>query len=51
MIGIKAHIMEVDIVFCLPSICVLDLENYKNIIFSPLVRDSTQNDVAQPVQA
>ena len=30
----------VDIVFCLPSICVLDPEKSKNIIFSPWGREN-----------
>ena len=41
----------VDTVICPPSICVLGLEKYKNIIFSPWSRDDIQNDVAQPVRA
>ena len=33
--GVQLQFPTVDIVFCLPSICVLDPENFKNIIFSP----------------
>ena len=41
----------VDTVFFPPSICVPDPKNPKNIIFSPWVCKSIQDDVAQPVRA
>ena len=37
-------------IFCLSSICVLNLEKYKIIIFSAWGHENIQNDVAQPVQ-
>ena len=33
-------LIGVDTVFCLPSICVLDLEKSKNIIFSTWVHEN-----------
>ena len=39
----------VDTVFCQPSICVLDLEKPKNIIFSPWGHENIYSGVVQPV--
>ena len=39
-----------DIVFCLPSIYVLDPKKSKKFIFSPWGFENIQNDVAQPVR-
>ena len=39
----------VDTIFCLPSICVLDLEKPKNIIFSPWGHENIYSGVVQPV--
>jgi len=36
----------IDTVFCLPLICMPDLEKSKNIIFSPWGYENIQNDVA-----
>ena len=41
----------VDNVFCLSSICMLDPENSKNIIFSPWGRGNIQINVVQPIRA
>ena len=46
----KQSMLGVDIVFCLPSIC-LDPENFKNMIFSPWGCENIYIDVAQPVRA
>ena len=43
--------VAVDTVFCSPSICMLDFENSKNIIFSPWGHGYIQIDVAQPIRA
>ena len=40
----------VDIVFCQPSICVLDPKNPKNIIFSPWGHKNIYNGVVQPIR-
>ena len=45
-----AFLVAIDTIFSLPSICVQDLEKYKNIIFSPWGHKNIQNDVAQPAR-
>ena len=42
---------SVDTIFYLPSICMLDPEKSKNIIFSPWGRENIQNSVVRPVRA
>ena len=55
MLGISPSAMVhklnvcVDIVFYLPSICMPDLEKYKNLIFSPWGHQNIYNGVAQLV--
>ena len=41
---------SVDTIFYPPSICMPNLEKYKNIVFSPWGHENIQNDMAQPVQ-
>ena len=41
----------VDTIFYPPSICMLDPEKFKNIIFSPWGRKNIQNSVVRPVRA
>jgi len=41
--------VTIDIVFCLPLICVSDPKNFKNINFSPWGQENIYIDVAQPV--
>jgi len=45
------RLVVVDTIFYLPTICVLDLENSKNIVFSPRGRRNISIDVVQPVWA
>ena len=52
-IAIDIYIFKIpnlDTVFCLPSICVPNPENSKNIIFSPWGHGNIYIDVAQPVR-
>ena len=46
----KKPFLDVDTVFCSPSICVLDLKKSKNIIFSPWGCEDIQNDMGQLVR-
>ena len=43
--------MDVDTVFCLPSICVPDPRKSKNIVLSLQGHEDIQNNVEQPVRA
>jgi len=43
-------VKAVDTIFCPPSICMLDPEKSKNIIFPPWVCENIQNDMVQPAQ-
>ena len=49
--GVQLQFPTVDTVFCPPSIYVPNLENFKNIIFSPWGHRNIKIDMAQPVLA
>ena len=42
--------VAIDTAFCLPSICVPNLEKSKNIIFSPWGHENIYNVMVQPIQ-
>ena len=51
LLSIILQLSDVDTVFCSPSICMLEPENSKNIIFSPWGHRRIYIDVGQPVRA